>query len=381
LQHLGVAAHGQHFRRPEGIEALALHLRPAYAMELASGRCRRKRGDQVRAKLVAGGLAGHHGNAHHQRMMPRPGHPRKLASRPVQANGCRVRADAARASSSFMPLLYSVLKARLTAATASRETAALEAFGIDAARLGRIAGGGDERRQILQQDGAHRRETVGADAHELMDHGEAAEDGPIANLDMACQLGVVGEDGLVADLAIVRQMHIGHDPVVVAQASDAGILRRAAIEGAELADRVAVADLEPGRLAGILLVLRGFTDRAELEDAIVAADAGMSGQHHMRTDHSAIANLDMLAHDRIRADHDATPKSRRGMDDGCRMNAHCGVGRTAQIRSASEPPGHRPWPRRELPDAALVRRQVTSITNWSPGPTGRLKRALSMPTK
>jgi hypothetical protein len=41
------------------------------------------------------------------------------------------------------------------AATASRKTAALEAFGVDAARLGRIARGHDEGRQILQQDGAH----------------------------------------------------------------------------------------------------------------------------------------------------------------------------------------------------------------------------------
>ena len=36
----------------------------------------------------------------------------------------------------------------------------------------------------------------------------------------------------------------------------AGVLRRAEVEGAELADRVAVADLELGRLAGVLLVLR-----------------------------------------------------------------------------------------------------------------------------
>jgi uncharacterized protein (DUF2336 family) len=125
---------------------------------------------------------------------------------------------------------------------------------------------------------------VGADAHELMNHREAAEDGPVANMHMAGELGVVGEDGTVADLAIMRQMHIGHDPVVVAQASDAGILRGAAIEGAELPDRVA-SPISVGRFAGVFLVLRLFADGAELEDAIVAAHAGVPGQHDMGADH------------------------------------------------------------------------------------------------
>jgi hypothetical protein len=36
-QNLGVAAHGQLLGRPEGIEALALHLRTADAIELRIG--------------------------------------------------------------------------------------------------------------------------------------------------------------------------------------------------------------------------------------------------------------------------------------------------------------------------------------------------------
>jgi hypothetical protein len=41
---------------------------------------------------------------------------------------------------------------------------------------------------------------------------------------------------LVADLAVVRDMHVGHDPVVVADARHAGVLDGAQVEGAELAD-------------------------------------------------------------------------------------------------------------------------------------------------
>jgi hypothetical protein len=48
-------------------------------------------------------------------------------------------------------------------------------------------------------------------------------------------------------------MHIGHDPVVVADAGDPDILGGADVEGAELANGVAVTDLQAGRLAAYFL--------------------------------------------------------------------------------------------------------------------------------
>jgi len=63
-QHFGVAANGEFFRRPEHLEAFALHLRPADAVELDIGQMRLQRGDQMGSELVAGGFAGDHGNAY-----------------------------------------------------------------------------------------------------------------------------------------------------------------------------------------------------------------------------------------------------------------------------------------------------------------------------
>ena len=54
---------------------------------------------------------------------------------------------------------------------------------------------------------------------------------------------------LIADHAVVRDVRVGHEQVVVADARDALVVRRAAIDGAALAEHVAVADLEPRRLA------------------------------------------------------------------------------------------------------------------------------------
>lgn len=98
------------------------------------------------------------------------------------------------------------------------------------------------------------------------------------------------------------------------------ILRRAQIEGAELADGVAVADFEPGRLAGLLLlVLRHLTDRVELEDPIVITDPCMTGNDHMRADRRVVADLDVFADDRIRADGDPGTQLGARMDDCCGM--------------------------------------------------------------
>ena len=163
--------------------------------------------------------------------------------------------------------------------------------------------------------------TVGADAAELVHPGEAAEYGVVAHMHVAGELGVVGEYGVVADLAVVGEMHVGHDPVVVAQARHAGVLRGAAVERAEFADGVAVADFQPRRLARVFLVLRHLAQRAELENPVVAADAGMAGDHHMRADPGAGADLDVLADDGIGADFDVVSQLGAGMDDGAGMDA------------------------------------------------------------
>ena len=73
LQYLGIASYGKHFRRPVGFESLTLHLGPADSMKIRVRQVFSQRGDQVRRQLITGGLARHHGDADHQRMIPRPG--------------------------------------------------------------------------------------------------------------------------------------------------------------------------------------------------------------------------------------------------------------------------------------------------------------------
>ena len=63
----------------------------------------------------------------------------------------------------------------------------------------------------------------------------------------------------------------------------------------------AITDFKTRRLAVVFLVLRDFTQRDKLKDAIVAADTGMTFDHGMRAHCGARANLHMRTDQRIGA--------------------------------------------------------------------------------
>jgi len=221
-----------------------------------------------------------------------------------------------------------------------RKPAPAQAFKVHRTRLGRLALGHHERRQVGKQQRVHGRETVRANAAKLVHHRETTQDHPIIDHHMACELRVVGEDRVIAHLAVVRQMHIGHDPVVVAHRGHGPVARRADVEGAKLADRVAVPNHQLTRLIVVLLVLGHSTQGVELKDSIVAADRGVA------FDHAVAGHGGSSTDAHMRADHGVRPHAHRRVelspraDDGRRMDlAHgvqaCGIFRMVHISSAS----------------------------------------------
>ena len=79
---------------------------------------------------------------------------------------------------------------------------------------------------------------------------------------------------------------------------------RAAVDRAELAEDVAVADDELGRLAGVLQVLRRVADRGELENLVVAAERGRAIHDGMRADPGSRADPHVRADECKRPDFD-----------------------------------------------------------------------------
>ncbi len=258
-------------------------------------------------------------------------------------------------------------------------------------RLGGVARRHHVRWQILQQDRAHRGDAVGADTAELVHHRESAEDRMIADMHVPCELRIIGENRVMTDLAVMGKVHIRHDPVVVTDSGDTDILRGTAIQGAELADGVVVADFQPGRLAGIFFVLRRRADGTKLVNHIARADPGVLADHHMRADACGSADFDICADDGIRTDRDIGGQPCLRVDNGSGMNecshdkpqaASPGRSRTVHINSASAAitsPTRASAANFQMPRTCRV--SETCRCSASPAVTGRLKRALSMPTK
>ena len=154
---------------------------------------------------------------------------------------------------------------------------------------------------------------------------QPAENRIVADLDVAAEGRHVRQDDLVADAAIVRHMRIGHQKIVVADAGHAFALHRAAVHGHEFPDHVPVADLEPGRFALVLLVLRSVADRCELVDLVLCADAGRAVDDHMGS------------HPGARADAHARPNDAERSDLGARRDFRLRRYHRARIDHPSSP--------------------------------------------
>src|SRR6056297_457491 len=109
------------------------------------------------------------------------------------------------------------------------EAASLQALGVDAVRARRGAADHDVGRHILADAGVLAEKRMRAGAAELVQAGEAAEDRPVVHPGMAGQADIIGKDDVIRDHAVMRNMRVGHDPVVVADARDALVLHGATI--------------------------------------------------------------------------------------------------------------------------------------------------------
>src|SRR5271169_1512077 len=262
------------------------------------------------------------------------------------------------------------------------EAAPLQPFRVDAVGDSRITTDHHVRRQVLEQQAASADHHMRTNLAKLVHANKTAENGEIVHAHMPGQLHAVGKDDVAANMAVVRQMHICHDPVVVADLRDTGVLRGTDVEGTVFADDIVVTDFQPHWFASVFLVLRDAAQRVELENAVVLANASVPFDHHMRADRRARADLDMLADDGIGADCDIIRQSGIGVDERRWMYYRHYLSFIVHMISASAAT----WPStsataRNFHSPRMLRVGVTLRINWSPGTTGRLKRAPSMPTK
>ena len=117
-----------------------------------------------------------------------------------------------------------------------------------------------------------------------MHYREATQNRPVTHMHMAGELGIVGKDRVIPHHAVMREVNVSHDPVVVTHAGDASIAGRANVESAKLTDVVSITNHQLTGLTRVLFVLRNSADGVELENLVVTPYGGVTLDHAMRTD-------------------------------------------------------------------------------------------------
>ena len=142
---------------------------------------------------------------------------------------------------------------------------------------------------------------MGTNTGKLMHPRKATQNDPIPHMHMPRQSGIIGKNGVIADLAVVGNMHIGHHPVVIANPGDPFVLRCTGIKSAKLANSIAIANFQTRGLTGIFFILRLRPQRSKLKNLVIAPNAGMALNHAMRPNARAFTNLNVRANNAVRA--------------------------------------------------------------------------------
>src|ERR1700722_10971536 len=190
---------------------------------------------------------------------------------------------------------------------------------------------------------------------------------------------------MVADVTVVREMHVRHYEAVSPDARPPRLCR-ATIDGRILADDGPLADLDVGFLAVELEVLRVATQNRSDADGDRPAQRDVALQRGARREYAAVADHALFAHDRVRTNpHSFTDlrvrADQRGrMDHGRHGGGHRSRTMAAMSASATTSPSTLATPRilHTRPRICVI---STSKRSWSPGRTGRRNFTLSSDMK
>ena len=153
-----------------------------------------------------------------------------------------------------------------------------------------------------------------ADTHKLVDGYHAAERGVAADVNMAGEGHIVGQDGTVADDTIVRHVGISHyEAVFTNNGTPTG--GSADVEGAIFANDGIVANFEKGTFASVFQILGNRTDYRPLKYLAVFTHARTIHDAHVRRNPRSVSDFYIGGDDGERSDSHILTDLRIGMDD------------------------------------------------------------------
>ena len=136
---------------------------------------------------------------------------------------------------------------------------------------------------------------------ELVHCGKAADNRKVVHAYMPAESGSVGHDDVIAELAVMGDVRVGHAQVAAADTGNAASAFRAPVERGEFTDTVIVAELQPRHFALELEILRFAADQRVGMDMVAHAHPRVIFDDGVGVDAAAIPDDDMLFDDRIGA--------------------------------------------------------------------------------
>src|SRR5689334_4459345 len=165
--------------------------------------------------------------------------------------------------------------------------------------------------------------------------GETGNNCAILDRHVPRQLHHVGQDDVVADVAIVTEMYVRHQQTVLAHAR-LERLRSSAIDSRVLTNDRAFANLNRRLLTGELQILRKTAEDGADPDLHVVAEGHVALKCRARRNHAPVADDTVLANYSERSDLDVGSQLRLRRDDRGRVDARFGhLSRIAAAMSAS----------------------------------------------
>ena len=155
-----------------------------------------------------------------------------------------------------------------------------------------------------------------------MNRGQPPDNGHIFDRDMTGEGPVVGHHAMIADNAIVGDMRIGHEEIVVADNCFA-VWARTGIGRYVFPENVICTDMQRDIVVAFkFFVLGNTSDDRPREKLAIFADGCVALNHAKTSYGDMLINGDALLDNGIRADGDMLPELGLRMDDGCFVNAH-----------------------------------------------------------
>ncbi len=262
------------------------------------------------------------------------------------------------------------------------------ADGIGAVEDVGIAGHGDfgKGEDILQHNGISPDIGIPSDPDKLVNRGKSTDNRIILYFHMAGQGNPIDDGGMIAHDTIVGNMTVSHQIIMVTDAGITVTFGGTAVNGGKLPDDIIIPDFNIGQLPLIGKVLGVCPDGSERENFAALPDVGMLIDNGMMHDYGMVADKHILPDDGIGPNFHLVSQLGFFTHYGSRVNGYaCHIHSRRAIEQlmtavAATAPSTEAVPSMttKLP---LSRITLLSRSKRSPGTTGRLNLALSIPAK